>query len=142
MTDIRIRKTDWEQDRERLAEIRRQVFIEEQQVPESLEWDDQDAHCVHFLATDAGEVAVGCVRLLPTGQISRLCVAETRRSEGIGRLLLDAAVNEARARRLREIFLHAQTHATSFYESAGFLVDGGIFLEAGIPHRLMVKTLA
>ena len=48
---------------------------------------------------------------------------------------------EARAQGLREIFLHAQTHATSFYESAGFLVDGGIFIEAGIPHRLMVKAL-
>lgn len=141
MTDIRIRKTDWATDSAPLSDIRRQVFIEEQHVPEDMEWDEHDARCVHFLAVDTDDHPAGCVRLLPTGQISRLCVAETRRTEGIGRRLLDAAVAEARAQGLREIFLHAQTHATSFYESAGFLVDGGIFIEAGIPHRLMVKAL-
>ena len=141
MTDIRIRKTDWAQDQSALAAIRRRVFIEEQHVPEDMEWDDQDAVSVHFLAETADGEAVGCARLLPTGQISRLSVLETRRTEGIGRALLEAALAEAAARGLREVFLHAQTHATSFYEAAGFSVDGGIFVEAGIPHRLMVKPL-
>ncbi|MFZ5755627.1 MAG: GNAT family N-acetyltransferase [Pseudomonadota bacterium] len=140
MTDIRIRRTDWAQDRAPLSAIRRKVFIEEQHVPEDMEWDEHDDTSVHFLAEENGQ-AVGCVRLIPTGQISRLSVLESRRSEGIGQALLQAAIAEARAAGLREIFLHAQTHATSFYEAAGFLVDGGIFVEAGIPHRLMVKTL-
>ena len=141
MTDIRISKTDWASDQAGLSGLRRRVFIEEQHVPEELEWDEHDAACPHFLATDADGTPVGCIRLLPTGQVSRLCVLQERRSEGIGRRLLDAAVAEARRLGLREIFLHAQTHATSFYESAGFSVDGGIFVEAGIPHRLMVKQL-
>ncbi len=151
MTNIRIRKTDWTHDAPGLAAIRRTVFIEEQHVPEDMEWDGQDAASTHFIADDplADPAAkdpihgstVGCVRLLPTGQISRLSVLENRRTEGVGRALLDAAINEARTRNLREVFLHAQTHATSFYEAAGFSVDGGIFMEAGIPHRLMVKTL-
>lgn len=142
MTDTRISKTTWAADRAPLAAIRRKVFIEEQHVPEDMEWDEHDETSVHFLATDANGNAVGCVRLLSTGQVSRLSVLEDRRTEGVGRALLDAAINEARAQGLREIFLHAQTHATSFYEAAGFLVDGGIFIEAGIPHRLMVKTLS
>lgn len=141
MTDIRISKTDWATDEARLSGLRRRVFIEEQHVPEELEWDEHDAECPHFLAADADGTPVGCIRLLPTGQVSRLCVLQERRSEGIGRRLLDAAVTEARRLGLREIFLHAQTHATSFYEAAGFSVDGGIFVEAGIPHRLMVKQL-
>lgn len=140
MTGIRIRKTDWAQDQTSLAAIRRKVFIEEQHVPEDMEWDEHDAPSVHFLAEDGGQ-PVGCVRLIPSGQISRLSVLEARRSEGIGVALLQAAIAEAQARGLKEVFLHAQTHATSFYEAAGFLVDGGIFVEAGIPHRLMVKTL-
>lgn len=142
MNDIRIRKTTWTADHLPLSSIRRKVFIEEQHVPEDMEWDEYDAASVHFLAVDGADHAIGCVRLLPTGQISRLCVLEEHRTEGIGRALLEAAIAEAQLGGLKEIFLHAQTHATSFYESAGFLVDGGIFIEAGIPHRLMVKTLA
>ncbi|MFP5441419.1 MAG: GNAT family N-acetyltransferase [Gammaproteobacteria bacterium] len=140
MSNIRIRRTSWAQDRAPLSAIRRKVFIEEQHVPEDMEWDEFDDDSVHFLAEDNG-TAVGCGRLLPSGQISRISVLEERRSEGIGRALLDAMINEARSRGLKEVFLHAQTHATSFYEGAGFLVDGGIFVEAGIPHRLMVKSL-
>ncbi len=147
MTNIRIRKTDWAHDAPGLAAIRRTVFIEEQHVPEAMEWDEYDAPSVHFIAEDplaedsAHGSTVGCVRLLPTGQISRLSVLESRRTEGVGRALLETAIDEARSQGLREVFLHAQTHATSFYEAAGFSVDGGIFMEAGIPHRLMVKTL-
>lgn len=141
MNDIRIRRTRWAADQEKLAALRRKVFIEEQHVPEDLEWDEYDEPSTHFLAETAGGVPVGCIRLIPSGQISRLCVLDERRSEGIGRALLETVIAEARASGLREIFLHAQTHATSFYESAGFSVDGGIFVEAGIPHRLMVRLL-
>ena len=81
-------------------------------------------------------------RLHPVaGQISRLCVLETRRNSGIGRALLVAAEEAARAAGMREIFLYAQTHATSFYEGAGFSASGGIFMDAHIPHRQMFKLL-
>ena len=83
----------------------------------------------------------GCVRERGSGQISRLCVLETRRNSGIGRALLVAAEEAARAAGMEKIFLHAQTHATSFYEAAGFSVSGGIFMDANIPHRQMFKPL-
>lgn len=142
MSDFRIRRADWATDKDALSLVRRRVFIEEQHVPEDMEWDEHDASSVHFLAESGTGEPVGCVRLLAGGQISRLSVLDDRRSEGIGRALLAATIAEAQARGLREIFLHAQTHATSFYEAAGFSVDGGIFVEAGIPHRLMVKPLS
>jgi predicted GNAT family N-acyltransferase len=78
---------------------------------------------------------------LPSGQISRLSVIEARRHQGVGRALLDAVEREARQRAMPEIFLHAQTQATHFYEAAGFSTSGGIFLEADIPHRQMFKDL-
>jgi hypothetical protein len=52
-----------------------------------------------------------------------------------------AAEEAARAADMREIFLYAQTHATSFYEGAGFSASGGIFMDAHIPHRQMFKLL-
>lgn len=134
-------KTLWQEDETALRFIRETVFIREQHVPEEMEWDGEDPDSIHFLARDDNSDVLGCVRLTPSGQISRLSVLESCRNQGIGRALLEAVETEARARGMDEIFLHAQTHATRFYEAAGFTVTGGIFLEAGIPHRQMFKDL-
>lgn len=139
---VTIRKTRWQDDEAALRSIREAVFIREQGVPEALEWDDQDEAAIHFLAMTAQDEAVGCIRLLPTGQLSRLAVLERCRNQDIGSALLAAAEQEAREQGMKEVFLHAQTQATNFYEQAGFTVSGGIFLEANIPHRQMFKELA
>lgn len=135
-------RTTWSEHEAALRAVREQVFIREQRVPEALEWDDLDAVSVHFIAEDESGRPIGCIRLLPNGQMSRLSVLSEYRNQGIGKALLAAAEEEARAQGRDEIFLHAQTHATSFYEAAGFSVTGGIFLEADIPHRQMFKALA
>ena len=138
---VTIQRTSWAENEAALRSIREAVFIREQHVPESLEWDEHDQQAVHFLAIGPGDISAGCIRLLPSGQISRLAVLEQFRNQDIGSALLAAAENEARSRGMDEIFLHAQTQATHFYENAGFTVSGGIFLEADIPHRQMFKEL-
>lgn len=134
-------KTTWQESESSLRAIRDAVFVREQRVPEEMEWDEFDTDSIHFLALNAKQQAVGCVRLLHSGQISRLCVTEPLRGQGIGRLLLETVENEARQQSMSEVFLHAQTQASHFYEAAGFMVNGGIFVEAGIPHRQMTKEL-
>lgn len=136
-----IKKTTWATDKAALKQVREAVFIKEQRVPEDLEWDQHDADSVHFIALDDSQTPIGCIRLMPNGQISRLSVLEQFRNSGIGNALLLSASKEAEKLGMKEIFLHAQTHATSFYEAAGFTVTGGIFLEADIPHRQMFKQL-
>lgn len=138
---ISIIETRWDEHETALRNLRQNVFINEQRVPEELEWDGEDSVAIHFLALDAEQQPVGCIRLLPTGQISRLCVLSEQRNNGVGSSLLVAAEETARSNRMEEIFLHAQTHATSFYEAAGFSVSGGIFMDANIPHRQMFKPL-
>ena len=139
---IAIEKTSWQDAEQELREIRTRLFIDEQRVPETLEWDGEDAQSTHFLARSSDGTAVGCIRLMPSGQLSRLSVLEPYRNQGIGSALLATAEEEARVAGMTEVFLHAQTHATSFYESAGFVVNGGIFMEADIPHRQMYKEVA
>ncbi len=140
--DFRIERSSWQEGRQDLERIRKEVFVQEQRVPEDMEWDGEDEASIHFLARADDGYPLGCIRLTPSGQISRLSVLESHRTQGIGKALLVAAEEEARARGMKEISLHAQTHATSFYEAAGFTVVGGTFLEAGIPHRQMAKELA
>ncbi|MEE4250111.1 MAG: GNAT family N-acetyltransferase [Alcanivoracaceae bacterium] len=138
---VTIQRTSWADSETALRSIREAVFIREQHVPESLEWDEHDQQAVHFLAIGPGGIAAGCIRLLPTGQLSRLAVLEQFLNQDICSALLAAAEAEARSAGMNEIFLHAQTQATHFYENAGFTVSGGIFLEADIPHRQMFKEL-
>lgn len=132
----------WAQLAVDLIPLRTAVFIDEQQVPEALEWDDDDADALHLLATDATGTVVGCARLLASGQIGRMAVAQPRRGQGWGTQLLKAAETAALAAGHAEVFLHAQTHAIPFYAARGFQVCSDEFLDAGIPHRTMRKALS
>ena len=138
MTEIR--ETGWAQDQRALAAIRRAVFIEEQGVPEALEWDEADALSAHFLACCDG-VPVGCARLLPDGHLGRMAVLPAFRGRGVGRALLAAALASARRRGFAEVVLSAQTHAAGFYARAGFVTEGAAYEEAGIPHVAMTLAL-
>lgn len=123
--------------------LRRVVFIEEQGVPETDEIDDKDGEAVHLLATDAGQ-PVGSARLLlsgSTGKIGRVCVLPTHRGTGLGAALIRAALAELRARGMTTAKLGSQTHAIGFYERLGFTATGPEYMDAGIAHRDMTRTL-
>jgi predicted GNAT family N-acyltransferase len=137
---LRVDLGDWASMAPALETVRREVFIVEQQVPEEMEWDANDATSVHALALLDGH-PVGCGRLLPDGHLGRMAVRAPYRSSGIGRALLQALLAEARRRGMREVVLHAQTHALRFYEARGFVADGPVFDEAGIAHQRMSLPL-
>jgi predicted GNAT family N-acyltransferase len=133
---------DWTNAGAALAEIRRRVFIEEQSVPEALEWDGLDEGAMHVLASDGANRAIGCARMLPQGKIGRMAVLPEWRGSGVGRAMLETLIALARAQELSEVSLSAQTHAIPFYEQAGFRICSEIYDDAGIPHRDMVLALS
>jgi predicted GNAT family N-acyltransferase len=137
--DFDIALLSWEEARERARLIREAVFIDEQDVPRELEWDEWDAVSVHGLAL-AGGVAVGTARLLPDGHLGRMAVLRDWRRRGVGSALASALIERAWKDGLGHIVLHAQTHAEAFYRRLGFEREGDVFGEAGIPHVRM--TLA
>ncbi|MGH6799711.1 MAG: GNAT family N-acetyltransferase [Candidatus Binataceae bacterium] len=123
--------------------LRRMVFIEEEQVPEAIEMDADDAAAFHVLALE-GDTAVGCGRMVTHGEqvkIGRMAVLKARRGEGIGRQVLEFLMATARRRGFRKALLHAQLHAEGFYRKNGFRPLGEVFEEAGIPHRAMEREL-
>lgn len=141
MPDFAITLTDWAHEQVRLSAVRRTVFIDEQGVPEALEWDADDAAALQLLAVDSAGRAIGCARLLPDGHIGRMAVLPGWRGRGVGRALLDAAVRAAQAHGHTLLQLSAQTHAAGFYVGAGFVAVGPEYEEAGIPHVAMQKRL-
>lgn len=124
--------------------LRRTVFIEEQGVPEADELDDLDGQAVHLLAFVDG-VPMGSARLLrkgETGKIGRVCVLASARGTGLGVALMEKALAVLAADPgLRWAKLSSQTHALGFYERLGFVAEGAEYLDAGIPHRDMVRSL-
>ena len=130
----------WDADRPVLERIRREVFIIEQQMAESDEWDGEDSSCVHVIAR-LNRDPVGTGRLNPAGKIGRIAVITGLRGRGIGTLILRRLLDEARSRGIREPFLHAQVQAVPFYEKLGFASEGDEFDEAGIPHVRMSLVL-
>ena len=133
-----VRPARWPGERPALRCIREAVFVVEQQVPPELEWDGLDPECTHVLAEAAGE-AVGTARMTPTGHIGRMAVLPPWRGRGIGSALLADLLDTARARALPGVVLNAQNHALAFYARHGFTAEGDEFLDAGIPHRRMVR---
>jgi predicted GNAT family N-acyltransferase len=120
--------------------IRLLVFVNEQKVPEELELDENDAACVHALARDAQGRAVGTARLLPDGHIGRMAVLPAWRGAGLGGRMLEMLVAKGWEQGHRELALSAQTHARGFYEAHGFVAQGGVYPDAGIPHILMTRA--
>ncbi|MFK7888621.1 MAG: GNAT family N-acetyltransferase [Gammaproteobacteria bacterium] len=140
-TTLQIRAADWDRDRDALKQLRHEVFVVGQNVPEDLEWDGEDAGCRHALAILEGAV-VGTGRLTPQGKIGRMAVLDTARGLGIGGGLLRHLMAVAQTLGLSSVHLHAQTHALAFYARHGFKSHGDEFDEAGIPHLHMVCELA
>ncbi|MCU0841918.1 MAG: GNAT family N-acetyltransferase [Thiobacillaceae bacterium] len=131
---------DWLADGAAIARVREAVFIREQGVPEALEWETIDALCEWFAAWLDGGI-VGIARLAPDHRIGRMAVLPEWRGRGIGSALLEAVLDRAEEKGLRQVTLHAQSHAVPFYGRFGFRPVGDEFLEADIPHRLMTRKI-
>lgn len=136
-----VRPVNWLASRDKLHAVRRTVFIEEQNVPEELEWDDADERAYHVLATSSDGTAIGTGRLKLDCHIGRMAVVKEWRGRGVGAAILQALITLAEKEGCELVRLHAQTHAMEFYSKYGFTALGGEFDEAGIAHCAMELKL-
>ena len=141
---IDVRVAEDPSDREDAFAVRREVFIEEQGVPEDIEMDGKDDKAIHFVASDAGE-PIGAARLREVdsgvGKVERVAVVDDRRGEGIGREIMDELECVAVERGLDRLVMHAQTHVEGFYSRLDYETTSDVFQEAGIDHVEMEKDL-
>ena len=122
-----------------LMRLRHEVFCVEQGVPVELEQDANDAAAIHLVAVDGDEV-IGTCRLVPGGDswtLGRMAVRADRRADGVGRDLLEHAHEQARNGGAHRVTLSAQVPVQGFYGRQGYISEGGVFMDAGIPHIRM-----
>lgn len=126
-------------------EIRRKVFVEEQEVPAEEEYDEFEDTSRHFLAYDAAGIPCGTARWRYTDKgikLERFAVLASHRAKGVGaalvqRLLQDIADQPDAVE--KKLYLHAQTTAMPLYAKFDFKPEGEEFLECDIRHYRMVK---
>ena len=124
--------------------LREEVFCGEQGVSLAEERDGRDEEALHLVVVDDGVVVATC-RLLIEGttvKLGRMAVSRTRRGLGLARALITEAETRARALGAKRMVLAAQLNAQALYDRAGYDTYGDVFLDAGIEHVMMAKTLS
>ena len=141
---IQVRLAESRADVEACLRLRWTVFVEEQGVRPSMELDARDrTDAVHALALYDG-VPCGAGRFVwaapGVAKIERMAIIDDARGRGVGRALLKCLETEAVRRGAKTLTLHAQTHASPFYEKAGYRRAGPEFDDGtGILHVQMDK---
>ena len=120
--------------------IRKKVFVEEQGVDPSLEYDHEEEARHYLLVLGGKAVATARWRETEKGiKLERFAVLPGFRNRGLGEIILREVLRDAVALE-KPIYLHAQLRAVPFYERNGFYKSGDQFTEAGIGHFLMKLT--
>ena len=121
--------------------FRQAIFVVEQRSP-YLDLDGRDQSAWHLLLRRDGALA-GYLRLIPASnevRIGRVAVAAARRGQGVGRRLIEAALQRCRTDLPRyPVVLSAQAYLVPFYRSFGFAVVGEPYDDYGVPHVDMLK---
>lgn len=138
---VKIVQTD--EEMKKAYEIRKTVFIEEQNVPPEIEVDEHENEATHFICYDEDKV-IGAGRLRYVGEhgkLERICVLKPYRGKSFGKQIIAAMEEEILNKGYDKALLNAQTHAKQFYEQLGYTVISNEFIDAGIPHVTMEKNL-
>ena len=132
-----------QQELEDAFTVRKIVFVEEQNVPVEEEIDQFEDEATHFVMYHEGlPIAAGRFRAVDGyGKVERICVLKEARKTGAGKKIMDGIENYASQQDIQKLKLNAQTHAIPFYAGLGYEIVSDEFLDAGIPHKTMIKNI-
>ena len=120
------------------AEIRREVFVDEQGFTD--EFDEFDEISTHIVIYD-NNTPIATLRFYSEGggsyHIGRVAVRRSRRKEGLGRVLIDEAIKAVRELGGTALTVGAQENKAGFYARCGFLPEGERYFEQNYPHVKM-----
>jgi len=99
----------------------------------------------HFglFAEDATLVACGVVHPIDSSRakVRQVAVVESWQGQGVGARLMAAIESHLLERGFEQVVLHARRDVSPFYLRCGYKQEGEEFLEVGLPHLKMAKSL-
>ncbi|WP_342378236.1 GNAT family N-acetyltransferase [Myxococcus stipitatus] len=103
-----------------------------------------EAQSLHLVA-HRGEEALGCVLFHPEdahgGRLFQMAVTPRLQGQRLGARLVQALEAELLRRGFTHVHLHARQTVVPFYERLGYSVYAEPFIDVGLPHRHMRKSL-
>lgn len=120
-------------------QIRKKVFVVEQEVNFEDEFDEFEDICTHYLL-EIGGIHAGTARWRIVGKkvkLERFAIYEEFRNKGLGDVLLEKVIEDTLKTGM-DLYMHAQLKAIPFYKRRGFTAVGDLFTECDIEHYKMV----
>ncbi|WP_082234422.1 GNAT family N-acetyltransferase [Halobacillus massiliensis] len=140
---MEVREIKTREELEQAFEIRKCVFVQEQNVPIEDEFDEWEEAALHVLASYKNTPAgAGRIRFFEkTAKLERICILPAFRKNGIGKAIIHTLEKIARDKGCVKVILHGQVQAAGFYRKLNYSIDSKEFFEDGIAHYVMVKNL-
>ena len=132
-----------------MLQLRVDIFVVEQNCPYP-ELDDKDLHPqTRHIILKKGDKVIAYSRVLAPDVsfagfpgIGRVCVSQTARRLGLGRVLMDKTLEVTKQYWPdMDIHISAQCYLQQFYQESGFESASEPYLEDDIPHLKMIKRL-
>lgn len=124
-------------------EIRRRVFVNEQQLFVLTDKDEMDETSIHLIAEDSDGI-IGTVRIYSEESYvwvgGRLAVLPGKRGI-VGSMLIRAAVSEVIRQGANQFFANIQSQNVPLFKRLGWKIAGAEFLHHYRPHYLMEANL-
>lgn len=126
------------------CKVRINVFVLEQRIDESLEFDEYDSIALHLVIyNNRTPVATGRIfKHNDTFTIGRICVVKEYRNMHLGSLLMEKLIEKAITMGAKELHLSSQVYATGFYRKFSFEEYGDTYDDAGIEHIAMLRKFS
>jgi predicted GNAT family N-acyltransferase len=139
--NVTVKIVENEHELEDAFSVRKTVFVGEQNVPVEEEIDQYEDEAIHFISYQNGSpIGAGRFRVVDGyGKVERICVLKDARKTGAGKTIMNEIEAYALKNGIEKLKLNAQTHAIPFYSGLGYEVVSEEFLDAGIPHKTMIK---
>lgn len=133
-----VKHVNWAQAQHELSEIREKVFVCEQRIPKSVEFDNDDGVAEHVLLTEDSGRPVATGRVNSTGQISRIAVIMSHRKSNAAEVVLRKLMDIAKGMGVKEVSLNCELDSVKDYIQEGFRTSGAVYMEAGIPRQRLI----
>jgi len=144
-TTLHIKIVDKSQDIEICYNLRKKVFVQEQNIPFERVKDEDDGYFIHFLvfrnSNPIGTARISFNNVENIAFIERLCILKEHRKSGIGKFFMEELVEYCKKQNFNKIFLSSQERVTDFYNKVGFNICSERYMDSNLPHFKMELRL-